>query len=338
MNEIRPFVPRPAAARRTALVAAFAVLAPLLVAAPPAAAQDASFPSRPIRFVVPYPPGGGNDDVARMLSARVGEYLGQPVVVENKPGASGMIAGEFVSRSAPDGYTIMIDHSGIVMNPWLYRKVPFDVRNDLAPVTQLVTLSNYLLVHPSVLAKDTAELIAYAKANPGKLNYSSPGNGSPQHIDMELFKKMAGIDLVHVPYKGGAPATMAILSNEVQALFSGTTGIPHVRAGKLRALGNTGLKRSSALPEVPTIDESGLKGYSSVSWMGIFVPARTPEAIVARLNAAFVKALKAPDLISQLAAKNMDAVGSSPDVLRKAIADDMAKYGDVIKEFGIKAD
>jgi tripartite-type tricarboxylate transporter receptor subunit TctC len=205
-------------------------------------------------------------------------------------------------------------------------------------VTLAVTLGNNLLVHPSVPAKDTGELIAFAKANPGKLNYSSPGNGSPQHIDMELFKKMAGIDIVHVPYKGGAPATMAVLSNEVQVLFSGTTGIPYVKAGTLRALGTTGLKRSSVLPDVPTIDESGLKGYSSVSWMGIFVPAGTPDSVIDRLNAAFVKVLQNPGIVEKLAAKNIDAVGSSPGILRKAVADDLMKYGEVIKEFGIKAD
>jgi tripartite-type tricarboxylate transporter receptor subunit TctC len=320
--------------RRVAKLAALT----LLTAAPWAAAQEVGYPTKPIRFVVPYPPGGGNDDVARLLSGRLGDELGQRVVVENRPGASGMIAGEHVARSAPDGYTIMIDHAGIVMNPALFRKPLIDVQRDLAPVTLAVTLGSTLLVHPSVPANNVAELIALAKAQPGRLNYASPGNGSPQHLDMELFKRMAGVDIVHVPYKGGAPATVAVLANEVQMIFSGTTGLPHVKSGKLRAIATTGLRRSSVLPEVPTVDESGLKGYSSVNWLGIFAPSQTPRPIIDRLNAAFVKVLQVPEVRADLASRNFDVVASSPEAFGRAIQDDATRYGAVIREFGIKLD
>jgi tripartite-type tricarboxylate transporter receptor subunit TctC len=321
--------------RRLLLVAAFAACT---VAPPWAAAQEAAYPTRAIRFVVPYPPGGGNDDVARILAEHVSRGMGQPVIVENKAGASGMVAGEFVSRAAPDGYTIMIDHSGIVINPSLYDKTLFDVQKGLAPVAQIVTLSNFLVAHPSLPARNAHDLIALAKAQPGKINYSSPGNGAPQHIDMELFKKAAGINIVHIPYKGGAPATMAVLTNEVQVLFSGTTGLPHIRAGTLRALATTGAKRSPLLPDVPTVAEAGLPGYQSVNWMGIFAPAKTPAPIIARLNAEFTRALNLPEVKAKLQEKNIESAPTSPDVFARTIAADMALYGKVIRELGVKAD
>jgi tripartite-type tricarboxylate transporter receptor subunit TctC len=317
------------------LLVAFAAMS-LSVFVALASAQDSSYPSRPITIIVPYSAGGGNDDVARILAPRVSQNIGQPVLVENRPGASGMIAGLYVSRSAPNGYTIMDDFTGIVINPWLYSKVLFDVRKDLAPITLAVTLGSNLLVHPSLPVHNVKDLIALAKAQPGKLSYSSPGIGSPMHIEMEIFKKRAGVDIVHVPYKGGAPATMAILANEVQVIFSGTTGLPHVQAGKLRAIATTGLTRSSLLPDVPTVAESGLEGYSSVSWMGFFAPAKTPASIISRLNAEFVKALKMPDVTKQFEAGNMSVVGSTPEAFRKTIEEDFLRYGKIIQELGIK--
>jgi tripartite-type tricarboxylate transporter receptor subunit TctC len=303
----------------------------------PAAGQD-SFPSKPIRFVVPYPPGGGNDDVARMLAPRIAQSLGQPVVVENKPGASGMIAGDYVARAAPDGYTIMIDHSGIVINPALFPKITYDVSKDLAPVTLAVSQGAMLLAHPSLPANSVSELIAYAKAQPRTLNYGSPGNGTPQHIGMELFNRMAGVDIVHVAYKGGAPATIALLANEVQLLLSGTTGLPHVKSGKAKVIATTGRSRSASLPDVPTVSEAGLPGYHSTVWLGIFAPARTPASVIARLNHEIVRALTTPEVKKQLQDRNFDVVASTPDAFAKVITDDLAAYTKLVREAGIKAD
>lgn len=321
--------------RRKLLAAATATSA---VPASWAKAQDATYPSRPIRFVVPYPPGGGNDDVARLLADPVSRSVGQPLVVENRAGASGMLAGEFVARAATDGYTIMIDHAGIVMNPALFARTPFDLMRDLAPVGQLVSFSNILVAHPSFPARNARDVIEMAKAQPGKINYSSPGIGSPQHIDMEMFKLAAGIDVLHVPYKGGAPATTAVLANEVQLLFSGTTAIPHIRAGTLRALGTTGTRRSPLLPDVPTIAESGLPEYESLSWMGIFVPAGTPPAIIARLQAEFAKAVSSPELAAKLRDRNMESAPSSSEDFTKIVASDLARYGTLLPKLGIKAE
>lgn len=330
MNQADPVTTR----RR--LLAAAAVASSLPTRAP--YAQDAAFPSRPIRFVVPYPPGGGNDDVARLLAEPLGRGLGQPVVIDNRPGASGMLAGEYLARSAPDGYTIMIDHTGIVMNPSLFARTPFDLLKDLAPVIQLVRLTNFMVAHPSLPARNAADLIALAKAQPGKINYSSPGIGSPQHIDMEVFRKAAGIDIVHVPYRGGAPATTATLANEVQMMFSGTTALPHIRGGTLRALGTTGATRSPLAPDVPTIAEAGLPGYESYSWMGIFVPAGTPAPIIERLRAEFAKALGQPDLQARLQDRNMEAAPGSSEDFARTVADDLARYARILHELGIKAE
>lgn len=304
----------------------------------PLAQAQADYPNKPIRLVVPYPPGGGNDDVARLLAARVEKSIGQPIVVENRAGASGMIAGDFVARAAPDGYTIMIDHSGIVINPALFPSVSFDVERDLAPITQAVAQGSMLLVHPDLPAKSVAELIALARAQPGKLNYASPGNGTPQHIGMELFNDLAGVRITHIPYKGGAPATTALVSGEVQMLLSGTTGLPFVQSGKARVLATTGQARSSALPETPTVAESGLPGFQSVIWLGFFAPARTPAPIIDRLNREFLKALALPELRAQLAARNFEVVGSSPAQFARLIHDDRAMYAQIVRKSGIKAD
>ncbi len=296
------------------------------------------YPSKPIRFVVPYPPGGGNDDVARLIGKKISESMGQPVLVENRPGASGMIAGEFVSKAAPDGYTIMIDHAGIVINPGLYPSVPYNVTTDLAPVTLAVSQGNIFLVHPAVPARTIPELIAYAKAQPGKLNYASPGNGTPQHIGMVLFNKLAGVDIAHIPYKGGAPATTALVAGEVQILLSGTTGLPFVKGGRARAIATTGTARSGALPDVPTVQESGLKDYTSSVWLGIFAPAKTPASIIDRLNQEITKALNSSEVHQQLIDKNFDIVKSSPQEFAKVIEKDLALYGRLIKESNIKPD
>ena len=305
---------------------------------PCASAQNLSYPTKPIRFVVPYPPGGGTDDVARIVADKLSKNISQTVVVENKAGASGMIAGEFVARSTPDGYTIMIDQTGIVINAAIKPKMPYDVRRDLIPITHATTLGNFFLVNPSVPARNIEELIALAKSQPGKLKYASTGNGQPIHIDMEKFKSMAGLDFLHIPYKGGAPAIMAVLSGEVQMALMGTSCLPHVQAGKVRPLAFTSLTRSKVLPDVPTVSESGLKGYTSSSWLGIFAPAKTPAPIIAYLNAEFVKALKAPDVQKKLMERNFEVVASTPEAFGKVIEEDLLQYQKLIRDLHIETD
>jgi tripartite-type tricarboxylate transporter receptor subunit TctC len=303
----------------------------------PAVASD-DYPSRPIRFLVPYPPGGGNDVVARAIAQKLAANMGQPVVIENRAGATGMVAGEQLSRSAPDGYTIMIDQTSIVVNPALFPKVPFDVRQ-LTPITQAVNLENLLLVNAGVPAQSVADLIRLAKDKPGTLTYASTGSGGPQHLAMEQFKRMAGVDIIHVPYKGGAPATLATVAGEVQMLFiSITTAMPHVKSGRLRALATAGGRRNALLPDVPTVAESGLPGYSNTVWLGIFAPPKTPAAIVSRLHAEFVRALGAPDLREQFARSGIDVVASTPDAFARVIAEELVQYERLVREANIKPD
>jgi len=317
------------------------VLATIVTGAPalwlPARAAD-DYPSKSIRFLVPYPPGGGNDVVARTLAQKLTESLGQTVVVENRPGGTGMVAGDLLAKSAPDGYTIMIDQPSIVVNPALYPQITFDVRQ-LTPVTLAVTIDNLLLVHPSVPAQNVGDLLRLARSQPGKLNYASTGGGGPQHMAMEQLKSMTGVDIVHVPYKGGAPATQATVAGEVHMQFiSVSTGLPHITAGRLRALAIAGSKRHPLLPHVPTIAESGVPGFENSVWLGIFAPPKTPPPIVARLNAEIGKALNAKDVRERFAAGGIVVVGSSPEDFSKVIHDEVARYAKIVREANIKPD
>ncbi len=308
------------------------------VSVPGAVSGQDVYPSKPIRFVVPYPPGGGNDVVARALGAKIADSIGQSVVIENRPGASGMIAGEFLSKSAPDGYTIMIDHAAIVMNPALYPAIKYDVRKDLAPVMLAAVPEHVLLVNPSLPVKSVRDLIEYAKANPGKVNYSSTGTGGPQHVLMEVFKRNSGIEMVHIPYKGGAPATMAVASGEVQAqLISISTALPFIQSGRIRPLATFGSVRSPVLPDVPTLIEQGLPALSS-PWLGIFVPAKTPAPVVRRLNAEFAKALLVPNVQEMLSKQAIASVSSSPEAFAKILDDELRLYDRVIREANIKGE
>lgn len=323
---------------KTLLSAAFAALAVAGMNLPHPASAAEEFPNKQIRFVVPYPPGGANDTVARVVAQKLSENMGQAVVVDNKPGASGMIAGEFVARSAPDGYTVMIDQSSLVMNPGLHPNAKFDVKQDLAPVTLAANMLHVLIVNPTVPAHDLAELIALAKAQPGKLNYSSTGTGGPQHILMELFKRAAGVNIVHIPYKGGAPATLAVLSNDAQMTFiTVSTSLPHIKAGKVRVLAAVGKARSKILPEVPTFEEMGFKGLAT-PWLGILAPAKTPAPIIKRLNAEFVAALNSPQVRDKLEQQAFEVVASTPEAFARFIDDELALYGKLIRDVGIKAD
>ena len=299
----------------------------------------ADFPSRPIHFVVPYPPGGGNDLFARIVGQRISTDTGQAVIVENRPGASGLIAGDHVAQSKPDGYTIMVDQSSIATNPLIYKKMLFDVRRDLAPVLWAAMLDNVILVNSESSIHSIADLITQAKAHPGKIAYASVGVGSSQHLAMELFCKQAGIKLLHVPYKGTADAVTAVSSNDVQIfLISVATGQSYVKSGKVRAIATTGAKRSTIMPNVPTVRESGLPNYVNYNWLGIFTTAGTPPPVVAKLNSEFIRAMADPKVKSTLDVQGWSLVGGPPADLRRLIDDEMNRYKKLVQDEKIQID
>ena len=303
-----------------------------------AAAGD-DYPARPVRLLVPNPPGGGSDAVARILAQKLTERFSQQFVVDNRAGGGGIIANETVARANPDGYTLLLAFIGPVAISPALTKVPYDSVKDFAPVA-LTAAGQYMLVlHPSVPAKSLKDFVAYAKANPGKINYASAGNGSPLHLAAELFKSRAGINMTHIAYKGGGPATAAILAGEVQAVFGSlTSAIPQVRAGKLTALGVTGAARSPLAPEFATIAELGFPGFEITSWYGVLAPARTAPVIITRLNGALNEALRAKDVIDSLRRQGLDATGGTPEVFAAHIKSELAKWAKVVKDGNIRAD
>ena len=319
--------------------AALLALMPLLCATSAQAAVGDDYPSRPVRLLVPNPPGGGSDAVARILAQKLGERLNQQFVVDNRAGGGGIIANETVARANPDGYTLLLAFIGPVAISPALTKVPYDSVKDFAPVA-LVAAGQYMLVlHPSVPAKSLKDFVAYAKANPGKINYASAGNGSPLHLAAELFKARAGVNMVHVPYKGGGPATAAILAGEVQAVFGSLTSVvPQIKAGKLTAIGVTGAKRSTLAPEYATIAELGYPGFEMTSWYGVLLPAKSPPAVTAKLNAGINESLQAKDVIDSLKRQGLDATGGAPEVFAAHIKSELAKWAKVVKDAGIKAD
>jgi tripartite-type tricarboxylate transporter receptor subunit TctC len=303
--------------------------------AAPASAQD--YPSKPIKFIVPYPPGGGTDVVARILQEPLATELGQPIIIENKGGAAGNVGTDLAAKAPADGYTILFTLSSHTINPKLYDKLPFDVERDFVPVSLATLVPQILVAHPSVPANNVKELIALAKANPGKLNYASVGTGSPGHIAGELFKLRTGVDIVHVPYKGGGPAVIDTIGGQVQLLFvTMPAAWQHVKAGKLKALAVTSAKRTVTAPEVPTMVEAGVPDYVVDSWYGALAPAKIPPAAVARLNAAFVKVLENPQVKEKLLAQGAEAAPSSPAEFDRRIKDELAKWELVIKSANIK--
>jgi len=314
-------------------------LMPLLCATSAQAAVGDDYPSRPVRLLVPNPPGGGSDAVARILAQKLGERLNQQFVVDNRAGGGGIIANETVARANPDGYTLLLAFIGPVAISPALTKVPYDSVKDFAPVA-LVAAGQYMLVlHPSVPAKSLKDFVAYAKANPGKINYASAGNGSPLHLAAELFKARAGVNMVHVPYKGGGPATAAILAGEVQAVFGSLTSVvPQIKAGKLTAIGVTGAKRSTLAPEYATIAELGYPGFEMTSWYGVLLPAKSPPAVTAKLNAGINESLQAKDVIDSLKRQGLDATGGTPEVFAAHIKSELTKWAKVVKDAGIKAD
>jgi len=312
------------------------VLACCALVAVPACAPD--YPRRPIRLIVPFPPGGGNDIVARAVAQELGKSLGQPLVVDNRAGAGGAIGAELAARSPADGYTLFLGGVGShVVNPSLHAKLSYDPIRDFAPVTLIASAPSVLVVNPSLQATSIAEFTALAKANPGKLNYASNGNGSSAQLAAVLYESMAGVRMVHVPYKGVAPALVDLMSGEVQLMFGTLVAIlPHIKAGRLRALAVTGRNRSALLPEVPTLAESGLPGYEAGSWYGILAPAGTPGAIVARLNAEINNAIRQPEVRERLAAEGAEVLGGTPGDFASHIKAELSRMGKLMREAGIR--
>jgi tripartite-type tricarboxylate transporter receptor subunit TctC len=304
----------------------------------PAVAQQ--YPAKAIRFVIPYPPGGGSDTIARPLAQKLTESLGQQVIVDNRGGAGGNVGMELVAKAPPDGYTIVMALTAqLAVNPALYRKIPYDPVRDFEPVTLLGSGVYILVVHPSLPAKSVKELIALAKARPGEITYASSGSGSGGHLAGELLKMEGGVDLTHVPYKGGGPALIALLAGEVQVLFATqAASAQHIRSGRIRALGVSTARRSPTMPELPTLAEAGLPDYDSGVWYAILAPAGTPQGIVARLNAEFLKALKQPDYRALLEKSAIEPIGSTPDELGRFIKSELAKYAKVVKDANIRVD
>jgi len=314
-------------------------LAALLVAVAPLALAQA-YPARPIHFIVPYPAGGPLDTVARLLGQKVSESVHQPVVVENRPGAGGNIGAEAVARSAPDGYTILMGAVAThAINPTLYSSIPYDPVKDFAPVTEVAWTPNVLVVNPKLPVHDVKEFIAYAKAHPGELNFGSGSTGSAGHLAGELFKTMAGVQMVHVPYKGAGPAMQDLIGGQIQLMFDNlASSLGQIRAGKVRALAVTTAKRSSLAPELPTIAESGLPGFDISTWFGIFAPGGTPQPVVLRLHDEFVKALEAPEVRSTMEKMGAEPVGNTPEQFAAYIQSEAKKYAQVIKASGAKVD
>jgi len=299
----------------------------------------AQYPARPIRLLAPIPPGGGPDIVARLIAPKLTDALGQPAVVENRVGGNGTLAGELVAKSPPDGYTLLVGMDSLmVINPHLYGKMPFDPLKDLVPVASLVSNGFFLAVNPSVPARTFPDFIEYARRADPPLQYASGGNGSQHHLTMERLKARAGINMIHIPYKGGAPATTATVAGEVAAMMSGTSTAGQIKAGRLRALAFTGPQRSRILPEVPTIAEF-YPDFVMVQWYGLFAPAGTPEATLARLRAEVNKALLAPDVRERLTnAGGVEPWITTPEEFGAEIRNEYAKYGKLVKEIGAKID
>lgn len=305
------------------------------------AAQAADFPDKPVTLIVPFPPGGPTDAMARTLAAEMKERLGQPMIVENRAGAGGNIGAEFVARAPADGQTLLFGTSGpLAINASLYRRIGYDPVKSFAPVIQVGHLPNILVVHPSVPAKDVKELVAYAKANPGKLSYASSGNGASSHLAGVLFNSTAGVDLQHIPYKGTGPALNDLLGGQVSMSFTDVlTALPYVKAGKLRALGMASAARSQALPEVPTIAEQGLKGYDVSVFFGIVAPVGTPADRVKKLNRAFAEVLASPKVRQQFAAQGLEAApATTPEQLARFISQQMQMWAMVVRQSGAQLD
>ena len=300
-------------------------------------AQD--YPAKPIRFIIPLAPGGGGDILARSIAQKLNEKWGQPVIVDNRPGGGGVIGTEVVAKAPADGYTILMIATNHTVNPSLIPKLPYDAIADFAPVTQLTASPNILVLHPSLPATSLKELIALARQRPGQLNYSSAGNGTAGHLAAELMKMMAKIDVVHVPYKAAPQALSDLVSGQIQLQFSNLmTALPHVKNGRLRGIAVTTIQRSPAIPELPTMDQAGLRGYRVDQTYGVVAPGRTPAPIVAKLNAEIVNILKSPDIGQRMSAEGAMLVGNTPQEYLEYLKAELQKWTRVVKEVGIRLD
>jgi len=312
-----------------------AMLGALVIAGTTSSAAASEFPTKPIRLVVGFAPGGGTDTTARTLSAKLSAAVGQQVVVDNRPGHSGTIAADIVAKGTPDGHTVLLGTIALVINPSLSEKMPFDTLKDLAPVTRAADSTNILVVHPSVAAKSVKELIDLGKAKP--LNAGSSGIGGTGHLAIELFNLQAGTKMTHVPYKGGGPAMVDLLGGQIQLIFAtAASSVGHIKAGKIRALAVTTAKRSALVPDLPTIAEAGLPGYEANNWNGFLVPGKTPRPIINRLNKELTAVLNAPDIKEALFKQGLDAAPSTPEAFASYMKSEMAKWAKVIKAAGIK--
>jgi tripartite-type tricarboxylate transporter receptor subunit TctC len=297
-----------------------------------------NFPVKPVRIITPFTAGSAIDTLARVLGQKMSDAWGQQVVIDNRIGANGIIGTEAAAKAAPDGYTLYLGNiSTLAVNPHLYLKLPYDAVRDFAPITMAATIPVVLVVHPSLPAGSVKELIALAKAHPGELNYASGGNGSAQHLPMEMLRVYAGINIIHVPYKGLGPAFSDVLGGQVPMMFAGVSNVvPHMKTGRLRVLAIGSPKRSSTLPEVPTVAEAGVPGFDFDSWTGYLAPAGTPKELIAKLHADITRTLTAPDVREKLTGLGFDLVGSSPEALATLIRNDVARFGKLIKAAGIK--
>jgi len=325
-------------------VVIWVVVAPLFGAAQ-AASPDASptpgpagYPARPIRLIVPFPPGGSTDILARALGEKLSQGLSQPVVIDNRPGAGGSIGAETTARAAPDGYTLMMGHLGtLAVNPAIYKNLPYDPVKSFAPVSLMAIVPSVLVVNPSLPVASAAELIAYAKAHPGKLAYGSAGNGSASHLTTEYFKLVTGTDILHVPYKGVGPMLTDLVSGQLSMGLNGAPAVmAHVNAGRLRALAVTSLKRLEALPQIQTLDEAGVRGFDASGWYGVVVPAGTPPPIVARLNAEVGRAMQTPELRSRLDNEGALPAPGTPEEFAALIRAEIARWAEVLKRAGVQ--
>ncbi len=298
-----------------------------------------AYPTRPIRFIAPYVPGGGVDFVARVVAGKLSETIGQQVIVENRPGGGTNIGSELVARAAADGYTLLVGGVPNTVNAVFFKKLPYDVVRDFAPISQMTTAPNILAVHPSLPVRTAKELIALAKTRRGELTFASAGVGSSNHLSGELFRVMAGVDIVHIPYKGGGAAVTDLLAGQVSMYFGTTPStVPYVRAGRLRALAVTSLKRSRATPDIPTMAESAIPGFENAAWHGLMAPAGTPAAVIEKLHAEVTRALRLPEIIERMASQGVDVIGGTPAELAAFIKQDLVKYEKLVKSAGLRVE
>lgn len=324
--------------RRTALAAAL-MGASLSLIPLTSLAQSAPWPSKPIRVIVNFPPGGAADQLARMVGQPLSEALGQPVVIENRGGAGGNIGGEAVAKAEPDGYTLLMSPGGMVsINPYLYARMPFDPRKDLQPVASVARIAVYLVTRNDLPVKDAREFLAYLKANPGKMSFGSPGSGTSPHLGAELYKSMTGTYAVHVPYRGGGPALQDLLGGQFDFWFDPGVGLPHVRNGKLKLLAVGSPKRSALFPNVPTLEETGLKGFDADTYFGLYAPARVPQAVVTRINTEVNKILATPAVRERIIAIGGEAAPMTPAAFAQRADTDSKRFGALIRERGLKGD